>query len=387
MPGPSASSVEKLGRHLELDGARGLAVIMVVFWHYAGIQTDAWAAGIHPLLTVPLRLTWSGVDLFFVLSGYLISRQLWAGPERRISTPAFYLNRVRRIVPLYLLMIGVYLLCRSTSLVSVPALMSLFQRPLPLWPYLTFTQNYYMVLAGVWGGFFLAVTWSVAIEMQFYALAPWLAKVIPLRRLPWACLAGILLALLCRTFNTEIQNHILPSRPHRWLQSYLLLPWRGDALLIGALLSWAEANERFRTMVRRFGVAGIVLTGSLAWLAGWGSADPYQFNYLFDALFYGALVAFLLVNKTGPLAAVFRWEWLRLGGRISYGIYLFHVPMLHFGYWLVPHHTWYTGASAVLTVALAWVSYTFYESRFLPKKAASHRRPAEIGGAAPVKVK
>ncbi len=380
-PTTSTSSMEKLGYHPELDGARGLAGILVIFYHYAPGLIDQWKVGTLPQLAVLARLTWSGVDLFFVLSGYLICRQLWAEADRRMPTAGFYFNRLRRIVPLYFLMIGLYMVLAATPLSSLSQLKMLFHSPIPSWSYFAFIQNYYMAARHDMGGAFLAVTWSVALEMQFYVVAPWLARLIPLRLLLPACIGGILLALFCREFGSQIQAHLLPLRPQPRFQPYLLLPWRSDGLLIGALIAGAELGGKLKEVPRRIFLPGSALAGVLFWLRGWEDPDQFRFNYLFPALFFGLLIAWLLADKKSRLASVFRMKWLCACGRISYGIYLFHIPVAFLMRWLIPGQSLALRlvVDVAVTVLLATISYEVYESRFLARRHSTKPLRSELG--------
>src|ERR687884_397533 len=113
------------GRIRELDGVRGIAILLVLVWHYLVCQVGA-----PPPLFRFLMATWSGVDLFFVLSGALLRGRLPIGTANGW----------------------------------------LFDDPLPLWSYATFTQNFLMSKWGTFGPNWLAPTWSLAIEEQFYLL-------------------------------------------------------------------------------------------------------------------------------------------------------------------------------------------------------------------------
>src|SRR5947209_774816 len=135
-----------------LDLLRALAIVFVLLYH----------AGLFGF-TLPWRIDrygWIGVDLFFVLSGYLIGGQLLASISRhgRIDLPTFYFRRALRIVPAYLVVVAVYVL--------LPQFREYARMP-PAWKFLSFTQN-----LGLRGGTAFSHAWSLCIEAQFYLLLP-----------------------------------------------------------------------------------------------------------------------------------------------------------------------------------------------------------------------
>jgi peptidoglycan/LPS O-acetylase OafA/YrhL len=139
-----------------LDHLRALAIIMVFIYHYGRLFP-------HPEWTnVMGKFGWTGVDLFFVLSGYLISSQLFSRLHkgREISVKKFYLKRFFRIIPVYLFIVAVYFCFPQVREREALA---------PIWKYLTFTQNYGLDLRRQ-GTFSHA--WSLCIEEQFYFCLP-----------------------------------------------------------------------------------------------------------------------------------------------------------------------------------------------------------------------
>src|ERR671933_724528 len=139
----SSTAGSRPPRYPELDGLRGIAILMVVAWHY----------NLGPFL--------SGVDLFFVLSGFLLGGILLDKKEAPNYFKAFYARRVCRIFPLYFVCLLVFVI-----LVAVPVLgwllfgdsiRLLLGDPIPLWSYMTFTQNFAMAQLGGWGNPWLFV--------------------------------------------------------------------------------------------------------------------------------------------------------------------------------------------------------------------------------------
>jgi peptidoglycan/LPS O-acetylase OafA/YrhL len=143
-----------------------------------------------------LSLSWSGVDLFFVLSGFLIGGILLDYKNGRYYFKTFYIRRICRIFPLYFIWLFIFLWAFYTIPPS-SMLSGLLNNPLPFWVYLTFTQNIAMSYTGLMGVEWLAVTWSLAIEEQFYLFLTWLIHRVNIRKLPYLLTILILAALCC----------------------------------------------------------------------------------------------------------------------------------------------------------------------------------------------
>lgn len=230
-------------RYAELDGLRGLAILMVLVWHYVGVPLKSAELGGQPSgLSQGLSLAWSGVDLFFVLSGFLIGGILLDNKEGSNYFRAFYARRVCRIFPLYFLFLLAFFVLLAFP--YSPALFGgafgwLFGNPMPSWSYLTLTQNFAMVQEGKFGPNWLTVTWSLAVEEHFYLVLPFLIWLVPKKGLPYV-LAGLILAV---PLSRVILLDLYPGLGQ--MSSYLLSPFRADALLLGVLCAWTVRNERF----------------------------------------------------------------------------------------------------------------------------------------------
>jgi peptidoglycan/LPS O-acetylase OafA/YrhL len=333
-------SVPVAGHRVQtLDAVRGAAIVLVVLWHYfphplspAGRRSFAW-------IRAGNVLSWSGVDLFFVLSGFLIVGILI---DHRGSTNyfgTFYLRRACRILPLYLVALGL-------SAVSIDLLASWRL----LVPYLVFQQNALMAATGTWGLPRLDVTWSLAIEEQFYLLAPLLVRVSSPKRLPLAFLACLVAAPVFR-----IAAWVLLPPTLATFSAFMLLPCRMDSLACGALVACAVRDERWRPLLasKRL-LAGIAVLAGVPGIVvplvkGWDWQAPFVSiaGFSFIAIFYGVVVvgcsARFATRGLGssalrPLAAL---------GIGAYSIYLFHLTILD----------WANAALAVRVGALSTIVY------------------------------
>jgi peptidoglycan/LPS O-acetylase OafA/YrhL len=161
--------INKSGLRIEeFDGLRGLAVSMVLIWHFVGCMIDqslgSWAKVVFDI-TIFGR---TGVDLFFVLSGFLITGiVLDRSSDAKSFFQSFYIRRVLRIVPSYMVLVSVYWLIVAAGKNNYA-----FNTETPIMDHLTFTQNWWMSSNEKWGPAAISVTWSVAIEEQFYLFFP-----------------------------------------------------------------------------------------------------------------------------------------------------------------------------------------------------------------------
>ncbi len=328
MPNP-APPADRLPAHIPaLDGVRGLAIALVLGRHLLGTPVEAatQVTGWKFALWRSTQLWSYGVDLFFVLSGFLIARLLLENQGSPRLLPTFYLRRCCRILPLYFsLLLAAFAL---QHLIHGDVLRTwLFGGQHPWLSYLTFTQNFFMGIAGSTGGLALAVTWSLAVEEQFYLTLPWLIKFLPTRQLPWLFAAGIPWAMLCRFhWNNE--------------RSRVWTPCHADSLLLGCLLAWVCLQPAALAWLRRQG-RGLTL---LLLILGAGilviNQMPEFYVWIIDtwmSLFFAVLVL-LGVTQSGHLLTRFlEQRWLGFLGLISYGVYLIHFPLLGLVFWHFRH--------------------------------------------------
>lgn len=307
---------------------RGLAILLVVIWHYVVFPLQGVFGSSMPLVLRGLRLTGSGVDLFFVLSGFLIGGLLLDHRESPNYFQAFYIRRSCRIVPLYFVWLGLfYLLVKAgPALVASPVLGRIFEQPFPLWSYVTFTQNLLMARAESLGPEWLGITWSLAVEEQFYLLLPLMVRFIAPRRLPFAFAVLVLAA--------PVHRAIADSRGA--FGALVLMPCRADALLLGVLCAYLLRREGGRRLVAksRWALYGIVLSTSLACLAALGYEKSPGFPSLL-AVLYAAWLLIAVTERRGPVTWLVRQRWLRGLGLLAYGVYLIHQAVNGFAHGVI----------------------------------------------------
>jgi peptidoglycan/LPS O-acetylase OafA/YrhL len=332
----------------ELDGLRGLAILLVLAIHWFGVT--------NPELTKHPALFWvaygfSGVDLFFVLSGFLVGGILMDVHESPSYFRTFYFRRICRIFPLYYL----FLLLVVAHTYFAAGISTAQANQLPY--YAAFLQNFSMA-------FFLEsplphtqVTWSLAIEEQFYLTLPLLIRFVSPKRLP-QILCGAIVAVPLIRFGIADR--------YGSTAAYMLTFCRADALLLGVLAAWAWRDQRawrwlvsrrslLRTTVIALGVAIFFMRAYLR--ENIYSYGMIRMGYTLFGLFYVSLLLFTLSDTTRPIANVFRFKPLRLLGTVAYCVYLIHGPvndaMHHWVLETTPQTTSIIGVAVTLLSALA----------------------------------
>jgi peptidoglycan/LPS O-acetylase OafA/YrhL len=319
----------------ELDGLRGLAILLVLLGHFFGGAIAVGPDSIWVYVPISLRLTWSGVDLFFVLSGFLIGGILLDHRGAANYYKVFYLRRACRIFPLYYLTLFLFfaLVAFGASRISP----WLFDKPLPSLAYLTFTQNIWSVWFVAHSGypaFWPGVSWSLAIEEQFYVIISAVVR-------KWAgFLPGLLIGVIILAPLLRIFCYL--TFPLGSLINYLCLPMRADALLLGVLAAYALRRDRARQWIVSHSnvlvIALAVLGGGLVLLNAWRqelaiaeSKVMSTIGYSWVGAFYACLLLLVVTQTGSAMARLFRNGALRRLGEISYGLYLIHIPVL--GLW------------------------------------------------------
>jgi peptidoglycan/LPS O-acetylase OafA/YrhL len=298
----------------ELDGLRALAILLVVAWHYLGVGDGSGS--------IPQRIFMvgrSGVDLFFVLSGYLITGILLANAGSSNYFSTFYARRSFRILPIYAVMLVIYLIGRQLG-GSAPIL---FNGSLPWWSYAIGLQNIWMTIEQSYGAAWLAGTWSLAIEEQFYLIFPLVVYFAPSRALPRLLIALLVLCPVGRMIVYGLEDR---------LGYYVLMPLRADILAIGALIAWLEFSGSISSSTRRiFQVVFWSTAGFFpifAWFVELSDFTMAMWGHTYLVALYGSMVFIVLDRKGAPQLAFLRSRLAAFFARISYALYLNHGGML-----------------------------------------------------------
>jgi len=350
-----------------LDGLRGIAALAVVFLHLTmqSVPHSAPAIAVKELFAVG----YTGVDLFFVLSGFLITGILVAAKGSTNYFRVFYGRRMLRILPLYyaalIFLFGVPMLVTLPLRFQVP-----FRDQLWFWFYL---QNYH------WRGIFAGWTghlWSLAIEEQFYLVWPLVILLTSRKRAIAVCIGLIALSVGYRAYAVYFDQS---------LDIYYPTQARLDGLAIGSAIALLVAEREWLARLRRHAgslmiAATIVFVVSRTQFPVTGHALSPLGN-LAVAVFYGCLLVFALCATSSTLARTLRSRFLRFYGRYSYALYVIHVPAMsglgHLG--IYPDRLSFGGSDLVgqllyiaivlpIVTLLAWLSWHLFEKHFLRLK-------------------
>jgi len=364
-------------RVAELDGLRGIAISLVLLWHYLGGPLNLELTS-HRAFTL-LELGGSGVDLFFVLSGFLLGGILIDNKDSINMFRVFYIRRCCRIFPLYYLWILIFVVivyCIKEVAYEFPYILLFdikFNHTISLTHYLTFTQNFIMALNHDWASQWFGMTWSLAVEEQFYLVLPLIIYFTSARILPFLLLFLIVLAPVLRTF---LFYQLSPANGIYW--GFFLMPCRCDSLLLGVLCALALRNNGFKDFVHRKILAvyamvmilfGMIYSIGFNGLSGF-TAEMTWYGYSLLALFYSCVLIIAVTEKRGLITAIVRNQWLGKLGVISYGVYIFHQGVQFLVHaWFFHDEPQITGIPTALasifalflTFLLAWVSWTYFE--------------------------
>jgi peptidoglycan/LPS O-acetylase OafA/YrhL len=320
----------------EWDGVRGLAILMVVLHHYGNIKPGM--GGVAGVIGSVTSILWTGVDLFFVLSGFLLGGILMRYRDSANYFKTFYVRRVCRILPLYFLWMALFFIVPLFAPQNPPGwFLSIFQQNIPHfpnWVYLFFLQNIFLAKTGYALAQWLGPTWSLAIEEQFYLVIPFIIWLVPRRRLLAVLVAMIALVPVFRLYLFLFHSSIF---------TYVLLPCRADSLLLGVLCAYVLQDEGIRARMAQhrnwIRAAFVVLTAGMVGLTIFshqrGNATLYTFEmatfgFSWIALFCACLILLVATSRAGVIARLTRVPLLRHFGLIAYAMFLINLPVYTF---------------------------------------------------------
>ena len=343
-PHPSALTAQ---RNLSLDGLRGIAVLLVLLYHHHYLNSG-----------------WMGVDLFFVLSGYLITSILRRTRAEKFFWRGFWVKRFTRILPPFLLLLVATALLRF-SLSWRQALVYF----LSFGDVLGYTRPNFEPLRPLW---------SLAIEEHFYMLWPFAVRLLPRRSLLLILISLVALEPLVRAIASVFTLD--------WQFVYFLTPFRLDGLALGSLLALLLESSSDEDALRKWSGWATLLFATL-WFCfriGFGlgftrDSPTIIYNgacYSLVSLVAFSFIAYLLTHPLSMAARVLTWKPLVFTGVISYGLYLYQVLLRE-----TLTRTWRVSDQKAIWIdtpilfLLAWVSFTFYEKPIIRwgKKKSAHR--------------
>ena len=308
--------MSQTNRRADLDGLRGIAIILTLILHYVS------RSGYFPVQAAPEPIAnlmdsfWSGVDIFFVLSGFLIGGILIDNKTAANFFQVFYLRRVLRILPVAFLAIAF-----SYLVIPLTGIHFQSEKQVPAWSYWLFVNNFWTA-----SGFNayppLGPMWSLAIEEQFYLIAPWFILLVSHGK--WS---AILLAIII-------------ASPMLRLAGPGFSPWdftlyRLDGLAIGMLTAILLRRQEFLEYARArlpriniyiFCLVTITLLFSIS--SNFTMLQKIALGISLNSLAAAAIIVYLSLNKNTQLEKALSRNWLVSVGRWSYFVYLMHMPIL-----------------------------------------------------------
>ncbi|HVZ97556.1 MAG TPA: acyltransferase [Chitinophagaceae bacterium] len=348
----------------QLDSLRAIAVILVIISHW--IAADRW------INTTPNGVI--GVDIFFVLSGFLISWILFENRKKaeRIHTSKstllknFYVRRTLRIFPIYYATIFLLLIFSKASASNIHGAFLYF---------VTYTSNIYFFKIKVWDGV-LSHLWSLAVEEQFYLIWPWIILFTNKKYLRSVIVIFIFIGIAGQYLMQEVR------------MGDILTFTCFDAFGLGALLAWQlsfkpKELKKFYHVLSFFSAIALVLFVAGIVQESW-SYVPLKTLISILSLWVITYIVLHYETNTIRLKIIWNNRVLIFLGKISYGMYLYHniLPRMlnlklinKYVNPLLPdvlykEHWWYLfiGENAVLLIIVSWLSYTLFEKRFLGLK-------------------
>ena len=343
----------KVPRYIpQLDVLRGLAILYVMFYHAA--------KNVPALHLLPVfRFGFTGVDLFFVLSGFLITGILVRTKDADCYFTNFYMRRILRIWPLYYALLLFAFVLLPTVQPHLKA--EIFGRSHPWQSFPFFLQNFF--LRGEAFGM-LTVTWSLAIEEQFYLVWPLIVRFAPRRILMPLALLAPCVSILLRGLAAHGLLHVnMTTNPFTRL----------DGLALGSFLAlWIPEAENLR--VKRTGIVLVIASLPVLILLGWFDPDSAIFYTLVSIFFAGLLCISINAPRIANL------KFMKYTGKISYGLYLLHVPSFDLlrepglrKLYNLASPVWSDILLLFLSIALSYMlaiaSWYFFETQFLRLKS------------------
>lgn len=365
---PPTNMVWRRGEHLPmLDGLRGLAIALVTCYRFAKDFPQDTLIGMF--LGKLFGCGDRGVDLFFVLSGFLITGILVDARDKQHYFRNFFVRRSLRIFPLYFVALTIFLSLGYR--LDPESFRAAIDNQFYLW---TYTTNLKMSWEGVWCFGRLDHFWSLAVEEHFYLVWPFVVYYgSPRRVLRLTLLAAFLCALARILFASSSDNGVAPD---------VATFFRCDALLIGAFLALQAREAGGLLALRRFAPAILIACIAVGLTAAVADRRMLTISHSLWPLLWGSLLLWTLSgSERSPLARLLSLPVLRSLGKYSYAMYIFQNPLIPFtaGLWTAASfsnqigigwlgHVAYVACMFGLTYAIAVVSWYVLESHFLKLK-------------------
>jgi peptidoglycan/LPS O-acetylase OafA/YrhL len=342
----------KLAYFKNLDGIRGIAALMVMVFHFSSsIESGAFLVAILKKIAV---FGQTGVTLFFVLSGFLITRILLFTKSDPHYFKSFYIRRTLRIFPLY------YFFLLLFYYVLPPVEEGGVHRG-QLY-YFIYLQNFAMTFN--WASYGPVHFWSLAVEEHFYLFWPLVVYFLDLKNLVRLILFIVVGALGLRVYMLSWHYDV-----------FYFTFTRFDSLAIGALLSILEVNETFKGKRSWFLaiIAAVFIPTIIMWsyFTGESNITIQVFKYVLISVIYFGIIGFILCLKRGAIVnRILESDILSYTGKISYGLYVYHPVAFALALKYFDARLWTINLLIGFSLAylISSASYYLIELRFLDLK-------------------
>jgi len=344
--------LDKLKHFKALDGVRGIAALMVVFFHYF---IDVHSSTLFLTLIKKIAVFGqTGVSLFFVLSGFLITRILLHSKEDNNYFKNFYARRSFRIFPLYFLFLILYFYV-------LPFLVEVNNNA-PSWFYWVYLQNIAMTFN--WDNNGPLHFWSLAVEEHFYLFWPLIVYFFDINKIFLNGIILIIISCLLRFYLADANY-----------ESFYFTFTRMDDLVLGTFLAILEKKNFLGLRSKKIFAYALVFLFILN-LVPWFFIDLIShfwlqiFKYPLIASFYFALIGYLISDSESKTSTFFKFPWLRFSGKISYGLYVYHPVVFLLGAKYLYHSYVFIDFSLLVlfTFILSTLSFYIFENQFIKLK-------------------
>jgi len=339
----------------ELDGLRGMAILAAVLYHYANNLINADASKFNLILKSITHFFYTSIDMFFILSGFLLGGILLQNKKSPHFFKTFYMRRIFRIVPLYLLLLIVVFIICSLGIGKGTAWW--FNKEMPFWIYFTFLQNILMGIKDIMGNSWLSPTWSLGVEEQFYLLISFLIYYSPKRVLIYILIIGIICAPIFRYHAPTVYA----------LSTFTYC--RFDALFGGILIAIINQDESCNTFLKKYiakfyFLTLLLLAVTFIFSIGKWHMPLFIVNSWFSIVYM--LVLLLVINDSKNIfSRLSRIKFFINLGLYSFSIYLFHEVILGLFFLTIPAKLPQINSLQDILMVLLCALLTFYFARFM----------------------
>ena len=352
-----------------LDGLRGIAILMVLSFHF--LEEYKF-----------FNIGWSGVDLFFIISGYLLTGRLFTYKDDKAVIIKFYFNRFLRIIPLYALFLLLFFFA-IYFLISKNNFTNLVSYKNNILGIAFFMTNWLLIKHQIPSLGYLGHLWSLAVEEQFYLILPWF--VIYIKSIKKQLLIAIISVIIILIFR-NIYYFIFLTKGNI-LNIYWNTFLRADSFFTGIILYIVTSYYKLNFKIKYLIFAIIISVVSI--LIGGLSNNSFRITPFFVTIgftliniFFSCIILLLLSDNKNFAKRITNLRFLKFTGKISFGMYIIHWPLFLVGFGVLNTLNYRFNlnmsgglmlkiniiASFLITYILSVISFKYYESIFLKLK-------------------